>query len=48
MKKLGSKIYFAVIMAFLYLPIVYLIAYSFNNGKTSVWKGFTLNIFMTY
>ena len=42
MKKLGSKIYFAVIMAFLYLPIVYLIAYSFNNGKTSVWKGFTL------
>ena len=42
MKKKGQKIYFAVIMAFLYLPIVYLIAYSFNDGKTSVWKGFTL------
>ena len=42
MKKLSSKIYFIIIMAFLYLPIIYLIAYSFNDGKTSVWKGFTL------
>ena len=41
MKKVSQKIYFGVIMAFLYLPIVYLIAYSFNDGKTSVWKGFT-------
>ena len=42
MKKKSQKIYFAIIMAFLYLPILYLIAYSFNDGKTSVWKGFTL------
>lgn len=42
MKKLSSKIYFGFIIAFLYLPIFYLIAYSFNDGKTSVWKGFTL------
>lgn len=42
MKKLSHKIYFGFIMAFLYLPIIYLIAYSFNDGKTSVWKGFTL------
>lgn len=42
MKKLSSKIYFGFIMAFLYLPLLYLIAYSFNDGKTSVWKGFTL------
>ena len=41
MKKLRSKIYFIIIMAFLYLPIIYLIAYSFNDGTTSVWKGFT-------
>ncbi len=41
MKK-GQKIYFGVIMAFLYLPLIYLIAYSFNDGKTSVWKGFTM------
>ena len=41
MKKLSSKIYFGFIMAFLYLPLIYLIAYSFNDGKTSVWKGFT-------
>jgi spermidine/putrescine transport system permease protein len=41
MKKLRSKIYLVIIMAFLYLPIIYLIAYSFNDGKTSVWKGFT-------
>ena len=42
MKKVSQKIYFGVIMAFLYIPIIYLIAYSFNDGKTSVWKGFTL------
>ncbi len=42
MKKLSHKIYFGFIMAFLYLPLIYLIAYSFNDGKTSVWKGFTL------
>ena len=41
MKKKSQKIYFGIIMAFLYLPLIYLIAYSFNNGKTSVWKGFT-------
>lgn len=38
----SSNVYFGVIMAFLYLPLIYLIAYSFNDGKTSVWKGFTL------
>lgn len=42
MKKIGQKIYLVIIMAFLYLPIFYLIAYSFNDGKTSVWKGFTM------
>lgn len=42
MKKKSQKIYFGVIMAFLYLPLIYLIAYSFNDGKTSVWKGFTM------
>lgn len=41
MKKVSQKVYFGIIMAFLYLPIIYLIAYSFNDGKTSVWKGFT-------
>jgi spermidine/putrescine transport system permease protein len=42
MKKPSQKIYFGLIMAFLYAPIIYLIAYSFNDGKTSVWKGFTM------
>ncbi len=41
MKKLSSKIYVGLILLFLYLPIFVLIAYSFNDGKTSVWKGFT-------
>lgn len=42
MKKLSSKIYVGLVMLFLYLPIFVLILYSFNDGKTSVWKGFTL------
>lgn len=41
-RKIASKIYIALVMIFLYLPIAVLILYSFNNGKTSVWKGFTL------
>lgn len=41
-RKLGSKIFVALVMVFLYLPIAVLILYSFNDGKTSVWKGFTL------
>lgn len=41
-RKIASKIYVALVMVFLYLPIAVLILYSFNDGKTSVWKGFTL------
>ncbi len=41
-RKIGSKVYVALVMVFLYLPIAVLILYSFNDGKTSVWKGFTL------
>ncbi len=41
MKKF-SKLYTALIIAFMYLPIIVLIAFSFNDGKTFVWKGFTL------
>ncbi len=41
-RKIGSKIYVALVMVFLYIPIAVLIIYSFNDGKTSVWKGFTL------
>ena len=38
-----SKIYTAIIFIFLYAPIVVLIVFSFNNGKSrSVWKGFSL------
>lgn len=39
--KIGSAIYTALIMLFLYLPIFVLIIFSFNEGKTTVWKGFS-------
>ncbi|MCH5303418.1 MAG: ABC transporter permease [Ruminococcus sp.] len=41
MRKL-SKIYTALIIFFMYMPIVVLMLFSFNDGKTMVWKGFTL------
>lgn len=41
-KSVVSIIYTSLIMLFLYLPIAVLIFYSFNDGKTTVWKGFTL------
>lgn len=37
-----TKIYTSLVMIFLYLPIVVLIFFSFNEGKTTVWKGFSL------
>ncbi|MGI6264764.1 MAG: ABC transporter permease [Acutalibacteraceae bacterium] len=41
--KVLSRIYNGLIFLFLYAPIVLLIAFSFNNGKSRVsWKGFTL------
>ena len=42
-KKCASRVYMFLIFAFLYLPIIVLIALSFNNSKTKVvWGGFTL------
>ena len=42
MKKL-RKAYIALIMAFLYAPILLLILYSFNDSKSRAnWGGFTL------
>lgn len=42
-KKCASRIYMFLIFTFLYLPIIVLIALSFNNSKTKVvWGGFTL------
>ncbi len=40
-KHIASKIYTALILLFLYLPIFVLIIFSFNEGKTTVWKGFS-------
>lgn len=42
MKK-SHKIYTALIFIFMYMPIFVLILFSFNDGKTTVWKGFTLD-----
>lgn len=41
-KHIASKIYISLVMLFLYLPIFVLIKFSFNEGKTTVWKGFSL------
>ena len=42
MKKLW-KVYIALIMVFLYAPIVLLVLYSFNDSKSRAkWGGFTL------
>lgn len=42
MKK-SHKLYTALILFFMYMPIFVLILYSFNDGKTTVWKGFTFD-----
>lgn len=43
MRKIGSNIYLALIVMFLYLPILTLAVFSFNEAKTmAVWSGFSL------
>ena len=37
-----STTMFALVIGFLYLPLMLLIAYSFNDGKTMQWQGFSL------
>lgn len=40
---IGSKFYMGLIYCFLYMPIVVLIVFSFNEGKTrGIWTGFSL------
>ena len=44
LRKLIPDIYIGLILVFLYLPIVLLIVYSFNNvPKSFIWGGFTLS-----
>ncbi|MBI9012681.1 MAG: ABC transporter permease [Clostridiales bacterium] len=43
-KKLSRNIYLTLVFIFLYLPIMFLIVFSFNEGKYSGnWKGFSLH-----
>ena len=43
MKKLGKRLYLALILIFLYVPIIVLIVQSFNEGKSRAkWEGFSL------
>lgn len=44
MKNFGKKIYLILILLFLYLPILALMVFSFNDGKSmSLWTGFSLH-----
>lgn len=41
-RQICSKMYLTLIFVFLYAPIATLIVFSFNDGKGSRWKGFSL------
>jgi len=41
-KRRTSLFFFCFTMLFFYLPLLVLIIYSFNDGKSMVWKGFSL------
>ncbi len=40
-KRKTSLFFFIFSMVFFYLPLMLLIIYSFNDGKTMIWKGFS-------
>ena len=41
-KRRTSLFFFILSMLFFYIPLIILIIYSFNDGKSMVWKGFSL------
>ncbi|PPE04113.1 spermidine/putrescine ABC transporter permease/substrate-binding protein [Williamsoniiplasma lucivorax] len=42
MKKFFKSSYFAIVMAFIYVPVIIMIIFSFNDGDTTmVWNGFS-------
>ena len=44
LKRFFKRFYLAILLFFLYLPILMLMVYSFNGGKTMAkWTGFSLN-----
>ncbi len=43
MKGRGLAVYSACALAFLHLPLLVLIAFSFNSGRFTVWEGFSLH-----
>lgn len=44
MKKFGKRLYLAIVLVFLYVPILVLIVQSFNAGKSRAkWEGFSLS-----
>ena len=46
--ELGFRVYSALVYAFLYLPILVVILFSFNNSKSvQAWAGFTTNWYIT-
>ena len=43
----AAGIYAALVLAFLHLPLLILIAFSFNDGRFTVWEGFSLHWYQT-
>lgn len=41
-KRRISLVFFLIAMTFFYLPLAVLVVYSFNDGKSTVWSGFSL------
>ena len=41
-KRRTSLFFFTICMIFFYLPLVILVVYSFNDGRSSTWQGFSL------
>lgn len=41
-KRRTSLVFFVISMLFFYIPLIILTIYSFNEGKSAVWKGFSL------
>ena len=43
----AAGIYAALVLAFLHLPLLILVAFSFNAGRFTVWEGFSLRWYQT-
>jgi len=47
LKKIFANVFIYFVLLLMYAPIIYITVYSFSEGTTGVWTGFSINNYTT-